>query len=74
MRVQMWVEWAGSLMLEKRGDDIAGRAILMSEANPNARRCEKLKLCYRDANCHSVRFDDASIVTNERGDRNGLRR
>ena len=74
MRVQMGVERSGCLVLEKRGHDIACTPIPICAAFADACRSEPFQFSNRSAHRLAMSSYNPRVVSNKRGDGNGLRR
>ena len=74
MRVQMRIERSRSLVLEKRGDDVARAPITIGAAFAKACRREPFQFSNRSSHGLAMSSHDPRVIGNKRGDGNGLRR
>ena len=74
VRVQMRIERARRVVLEKCGDYIAGRAVPIIGADVDLRCCESLQFLHCDAYGTCVSGDDSLIAAYERSHGHRLRR
>ncbi|MDB6025244.1 MAG: hypothetical protein JWM68_1467 [Verrucomicrobiales bacterium] len=72
MTVQMRVKSARRIMPKHGGDNVAGRPIRALSVFANASCGKGLQFIQRRHNGLFMRYDDAFVVTNERGNRNGF--